>query len=329
MAAADDKFSTTERRARRAMPSRLQAPRPDLDRLPQFEPDHTFRRDEAQHQSVLPFPESLARQKILDALPSAMKPHVREALLGKAMLPIATFESRSLRRLAYDRKRASKIVKEVLVTLLAFQQALERIVKWRQFDRYLEKLFVADRKLNKWQHDEREGKRLAALRDDLQPTLGHTAEWKEFDQTLNKLFVADRKLSSDALLEALKLGDLYRAQFRARSPRKLLEWLKFLEPLLTLALERLAFQPGGEAQQDKIAQEFADAMVLAWRSATGALPSYSKSKTKPSAFQRLLKTINREIFEPEIRSRTDFRHHAVSAVDRAHKRAKGTGYVRE
>jgi hypothetical protein len=138
------------------MPSKLRTPRSDLDRLPQFEPDHTFRLDETQHESGLPFPESRARQ-IRDVLSSATKDHVREArfqgkstslerFLRKAMLAIATYESRSLRRRAYDRGRASKLLKEVRVALWAFQRALERTVEWKQLDRYLTSLFVAARK---------------------------------------------------------------------------------------------------------------------------------------------------------------------------------------
>ena len=143
-------------RRRPAMPSKLRTPRSDLDRLPQFEPDHTFRLDETQHESGLPFPESRARQ-IRDVLSSAMKDHAREArfqgkstslerFLRNAMLAIATYESRSLRRRAYDRGRASKLLKEVRVALWAFQRALERTVEWKQLDRYLTSLFVAARK---------------------------------------------------------------------------------------------------------------------------------------------------------------------------------------
>jgi len=65
-------------RRRPAMKLRIRTPRSDLERLPQFEPDHTFRLDETQHESGLPFPESRARQ-IRDVLSSAMKDHVREA----------------------------------------------------------------------------------------------------------------------------------------------------------------------------------------------------------------------------------------------------------
>ena len=235
------------------MPSRLRTPQSDLDRLPQFEPDHTFRLDETHHESGLPFPESRARQ-IRDVLSSAMKDHVREArfqgkstslerFLRNAMLAIATYESRSLRRRAYDRGKASKLLKEVRVALWAFQRALERTVEWKQLDRYLTSLFVAARKQNERQH------------------VAHAADRRP-DATVKRY--------ARALLEARKLADLYRAEFRARSPRGILNQLRHLEALLSLALEKLELQPG-DVQRDEIAREFASAMMLAWMSATGVL----------------------------------------------------------
>jgi hypothetical protein len=311
-------------------PIRQRSSRADLDRLPQFEPDRIFRLDE--HDSVLPFHESRARQ-IRDVLSSAMKDHVREAsfqgeptsidrFLNNAMRAIAMYENQSLKSRAHDRKRAGKLVKEARAALLAFQRALEPIVEWKQLDGYLERFFVADRKQKTLQHEEREGRLLAALRDDLQPTHGHTVEWKKLDQYLKKPFAADRKLSVvGALRRQLKLGDQYRAQFRARSPRKLLEWLKFLEPLLSLSSQKLEFQ-AGDFQRNEIVRKFADDMVFAWMSATGAVPPISKSK-RPSVFQRLLATINREILKPETMHRTDFRSPAVVAAERARKRYMG------
>ena len=275
MAKADDKSSTNERRA---MPSRPRTPQSDLDRLPQFEPDHTFRLDETQHESVLPFPESRARQ-IRDVLSSAMKDHVREAcfhgkptslerFLGNAMLAIATYESRSLRRPASDRGRASKLVKEVRAALWAFQRTLERTVEWKQLDRYLESLFVAARKQNERQHDEREGKRSAA------------------------------KLTASRIAAKDEAGRPVSSRFSREIAERGPEPIKLLEPLLALAVEKLEFQPG-DFQRDEIVREFVDAMMFAWMSATGVRPTISKSK--PLAFQRLLATINQEIFEPEIR----------------------------
>ena len=283
------------------MPSRLRTPKSDLDRLPQFEPDHTFRLDETQHESGFPFPESRARQ-IRDVLSSAMKDHVREArfqgkstslerFLRNAMLAIATYESRSLRRRAYDRGKASKLLKEVRVALWAFQRALERTVEWKQLDRYLTSLFVAARKQNERQH------------------VAHTADRRP-DATVKRY--------ARALLEARKLADLYRAEFRARSPKGILNQLRHLEALLSLALEKLELQPG-DVQRDEIAREFASAMMFAWMSATGVVPTISKSKPLP--FQRLLATINRDILKAEVRHPADFRYPAVFAA--ARKRDKG------
>jgi hypothetical protein len=270
-----------------------------LDRLPQFEPDRIFRLDE--HDSVLPFPESRA-SRIRDVLTSAMKDHVRKAqflgeptslkrFLANAMLAIARYESRSLRRRLYDRRRASGLVKKAIVALGALQQTLEDTVEWKQLDRYLEMLFVAACKQNERQRGEREGRR---------PVAG---------------------LSVRAVVQRRKQADRYRAQFHARSPRKLLELVRFLEPLLFLSLQKLEFQ-AGDFQRNEIVRKFADEMVFAWRSATGAIPTISKSK-RPSAFQRLLATINREILKPETRHRTDFRSPAVVAAERARKRYMG------
>ena len=287
-------------RRRTGAPSRLRTDRPALDRMPQFEPDHTFRLNEAQHESGLPLSKSRANH-IRDVLSSAMKDHVREArfegkptsldrFLGNAMLAIATYESRSLRRRQYDRGRASKLVKELSVALWAFQQTLERTVEWKELDRYLENLFVAARKHQR-QHERREGKRSAA------------------------------KLSAPALLREMKLSDRSRAEFRARSPKGLLGRLRLLAPLLTLAVERLELQPG-DTQRDEIAREFVRSMMFAWMSATGAAPTISKSKPLP--FQRLLARVNRDLIEPEIRHPTDFRYHAVSiVVERARKTRQG------
>ena len=96
--------------------------------------------------------------------------------------------------------------------------------------------------------------------------------------------------------------------------------MKFRETLITLAIEKVEFQPG-DFQRDEIVREFADAMVFAWMSATGAVPTISKSRPLP--FQQLLATINREILRPEVRHKTDFRSAAVLAAERARRRMRG------
>jgi hypothetical protein len=213
-----------------------------------------------------------------------------QALPGQCDAGIATYESRSLRNHTYDRRRAIKLLKEERRALRAFQRTLQRTVEWKELDRYLELLFVADRQQKKRQHDEREGRR------------------------------PDAKLTVPALLRRRKVADRYRKEFRSRSLGELLSRLKFCETLISLALEKLEFQPG-DFQRDEIVREFPDAMVFAWMSATGDVPTISKSKPLP--FQLLLARVNRDILKPEIRHRTDFRYPAVCAVNRARKARQG------
>ncbi len=291
-------------RKRRQVPSRCRTPRTGLDRLPQFEPDHTFRLEETQHESALPFPKNRARQ-IRDILSTAMKDHVREArfqgeptslkqFIANATRAIATYESRSLRRRLYDRGSAIKAVTEVRRAIWTLQQALKCVVEWKQLERYLEILFVATVKQNT-RPDE---VRAASKRPEVM-----------------------LKRHVRALLRQTKLADQYREQYRSTSPRGMLNQLTILEPRLTLALEKLEFQPG-DFQRDEIVREFVDAMVAAWMSATGEVPTISKSK-RPLPFQQLLATINREILRCEIRHKTDFRSAAVLAADKARRRMKG------
>ena len=141
-----------------------------------------------------------------------MKGHLREArfqgeptslkrFLGNAMLAIATYESRSLRNHTYDRRRAIKLLKEERRALWAFQRTLERTVEWKELDRYLRALFVADRQQKKRQH----------VRTRRQAT-------RRKAETVR------------ALLRRRKLADRYRKEFRSRSLGELLSQLKLLEP---------------------------------------------------------------------------------------------------
>jgi hypothetical protein len=227
MAAAGGKSITTDR------------PRSDLDRLPQFQPDHTLRLDD------LPSLDSRA-PLIRDVLSSAMKGHVREArfldkptslerFLYNARLAIATYESRSLRRRADDRGRASKLVKDARLALRAFQQAMERIVEWKQLDQYLESLFVADRKQHERQHILKQQQELQHLRKQLQ----ERERQHVLKQVQEPQSAATREQQAVELVRQRERADLYRGQFRSRSPKVILKQLELLEPLLTLAREKL------------------------------------------------------------------------------------------
>ena len=287
-------------RIRDAESTRQPTPRSELGRLPQFEPDHTFNLD-ATREAVLPFFSETRARQIRDVLSRAMKDYVRQAhfqgeptslerFLGYAMWAIATYERRSLRKPDHDRRRASKLLNEVRRALWPFQGMLERVVEWKELARYLENIYVAARKYNERQDNEREGGR------------------------------RNPKLSVRALLRQTKLADRHRKQFQSRSPAGILHQLRLLGPLLTLVLEKLEYQ-AGDFQRDEIVREFADNMVFAWMFATGAVPTISKSKPLP--FQQLLTTVNREIIRPEIRHRTDFQSAAVLAAERARRRVKG------
>jgi hypothetical protein len=318
------------------MPSRPRTLRTDLDSLPQFEPDHTLRLEETQHESALPFPENRARQ-IGDILSAAMEDHVREArfqgeptslkrFIANAMRAIATYESRCLRNRLYDRKRASKLLNEVRDALWALQQTLEPIVEWKQLDRYLESLFVADRKQHDRQHvlkQQQEQQRILKRLQVLQHNLTEKEQHQHHiaDSASQQPAATREENAAGELVRQLERGDRYRSQFRSKSPKVILKQIEPLGPLMTLALDKLKLQ-AGDFQRDEIVREFADAMVFAWMSATGAVPTISKSK-KPLPFQRLLATINREILRPEIRHKTDFRSPAVVAAGRARSRMRG------
>ena len=263
-----------------------------------------------------------------------MKDHVRKAhfqgkptslkrFLSNVMLAIATYESRSLRKRAYDRGKAHRLLTEVRGALWTFQRALERIEQWQQLDRYLENLFVADRRQHEWQHifkqqQERQDilKRLQELKHRLE-----RKEWQHIVESARPQPAATPEERARELIRQRERADRYRSQFRSRSSRVILEQLEALEPLMTLALGKLEFQPG-DFQRDAIVREFTDAMVFAWMSATGVVPTISKSKT-PLPFQRLLATINREILGLEIKHKTDFPFPAVLAAERARRRMKG------
>jgi hypothetical protein len=234
-----------------------------------------------------------------------MKAHVRKAhfqgeptslerFMAKAMWALATYENRSLRKRFYDRRSAIKLVTAARRALWTLQRTLERITEQKQLDRYLENLYVAARQQNAGQPETRAPSKRTGV--PVKPIVR-------------------------ALLRRAKLADKLREQYRSKSPKGMLNQLSDFESRLTLALEKLKFQPGGDFQRDEIAREFADAMVFAWMSATGVVPTISKSRSL--AFQQLLATINRKILRPEIKHKTDFQSQAVRAADRARRRIKG------
>src|SRR6516225_2423842 len=91
-----------------------------------------------------------------------------------------------------------------------------------------------------------------------------------------------------------------------------------LETVVSLAGERVTFGPG-DAQRDQIARDFTDQLASAWHSATGTLPTCSKSTPRlknPSPFARLLETINQELLAERHRSLNDFHRYGIKSVKR-------------
>jgi hypothetical protein len=223
-------------------------------------------------------------------------------------------------------------------------------VAWPQLNRYVENLYAADCKrherqliLKQEQELQDSLKRLHELQlilkqqQQSQGSLKQQHKLRDMLERLQELQqeqheIADsagwepaatpeeRGKTARAVVREIERSDQYRSQFRSRSLKVILKQSEALEPLLALARDRLEFQPG-DYQRDQIVRNFADAMVVAWMSATGEVPTISKSKPLP--FQQLLSTINRKILKPEIKHETDFRYPAVRAANRARRRMKG------
>jgi hypothetical protein len=177
-----------------------------------------------------------------------MKDHVREAcfrgeptsfdrFLRSAMLAIAMYESRSWRRRASDRGRASKLVKEASVALQAFQQTLERIAKWKQLAQYLENLFVADHMQHEQHHILKQQQELQHLRKQLNDAIKRAGELglvsveKHERQQQELQPAATPEQRALELVRRRERADLYRSQFRSRSPRVILKQIEPLKPL--------------------------------------------------------------------------------------------------
>jgi hypothetical protein len=102
------------------------------------------------------------------------------------------------------------------------------------------------------------------------------------------------------------------------APNQIVWCLSHLETVLSLAAEQVTFGPG-DAQRDRIAQDFADQLASAWHSATERLPTYSRPTPRLkncSPFARLLETINQEVLEKRHRSPNNFLEYGIKSVKR-------------
>jgi hypothetical protein len=107
--------------------------------------------------------------------------------------------------------------------------------------------------------------------------------------------------------------------------------LMSLEPVLTIAVERVEFQ-SGDFQRDDIAQELCDGLARAWIFGTAKLPTFSKpnprSRSK-SSFAELLSLVNGSIIEPHLKHDHDFRNYGVNARDNMREQFPGLVVSRE
>jgi hypothetical protein len=162
---------------------------------------------------------------------------------------------------------------------------------------------------------------------DLETTkrkLQEIARWPELSNYLKRVYrdatstdrpkPSSRKQEKQELQRSAALAKIY-SDF---APDQIALRLSQLEPVLSLAAERVTFGPG-DAQRDRIAQDFADQLVSAWHSATERLPTYSRPTPRlknRSPFARLLETINQEVLEECHRSPNNFFEYGFKAIKR-------------
>jgi hypothetical protein len=157
-----------------------------------------------------------------------------------------------------------------------------------------------------------------AAQKDLQAIAG----WPELSSFLERLSVQVGKRNegepSNSVLHEIKRIEKAKTErdlLQVVQPRHLGDLLFQLEPLLNIAIERLALQSG----EDCAARDFTDAMASAWFDATGRLPTSAKKSIRsrgPSPFVELLRVINQKIFKPKMRSPNNFFQYAVKSVSR-------------
>jgi hypothetical protein len=157
-----------------------------------------------------------------------------------------------------------------------------------------------------------------------QRKLKQIAQWSELSNYLKRLSSGatptdQQEPSSPKQMEQ----ELERRAALARSysyfaPDQIAWRLSQLETVVSLAAERVTLDPG-DAQRDRIAQDFTDQLAAAWHSATGKLPTCSRPTPRLknlSPFARLLKTINEGLLEKHHRSANDFLEYAIKSVKR-------------
>jgi hypothetical protein len=178
------------------------------------------------------------------------------------------------------------------------------------------------------EYDRRKAKELlSAASIDLETTerkLQEIARWPELTNYLKRLHrastLAEQPEPSSRKQVKQKLrrrADLDRS-YSDFAPDQMRLRLSRLETVVSLAAERVTFGPG-DAQRDKIAQDFADQLASAWHSATERVPTFSRPTPRlknTSPFARLLETINQKLLKERHRSPNNFFEYGAKAIKR-------------
>jgi hypothetical protein len=177
------------------------------------------------------------------------------------------------RRAAFDRKKAQNYLRKASNTVCAAQKDLRAIAGWPELSSFFERLSV---QVGKW-------------------TKGQTP-----NSLLHQIRLIEKANKERHLLQAVQ-------------PKYLAGQLFQLEPLLIIAIERIARQ----SDADAAALNFVNAMASAWFDATGILPTSARRSIRSlrqSPFTELLQVINQKIFRPKVRSPNNFFQYAVKSV---------------
>jgi hypothetical protein len=259
-------------------------------------------------------------QGIDDVLSKFMAPYVRDAtklepFLKDAKRAIAGYVG--ARETEYDRRKAKKLLSATSIALETTKRKLQEIARWSELSSYLKRLH-----------------RDAGLEEQSQ-----ASSRKQTSEPLNQSSVDQQPVElpclgaagaqqTAAAAENLLLLDEVRQELRRRAdldrnysdfaPDQIAWRLSQLETIVSLADERVTFGPG-DAQQDKIAQDFTDQLASAWHSASERNPTCSRRTSrlkKPSPFARLLETINQRLLKERHRSPNNFFEYGVKAIKR-------------
>jgi hypothetical protein len=219
-----------------------------------------------------------------------MAPYIRDAtkrkpFLNDAKRAIAGYVG--ARETEYDRRKAKKLLSAASIALETTKRKLQEIDQWPELSSYLKRLHRDAPRLK--QPYTRGG-------FEEQP---QASSQKQVKQELRRRADLDRNYSDFA-------------------PDQIALRLSQLETVLSLAAERVTFGPG-DAQRNRIAQDFANQLASAWHSASEKVPTYSSPTPhlkNRSPFARLLETINQELLEERHRSPNDFFEYGAKGVKR-------------